>query len=548
MIALVAFGLCATPAAAAPADLDPGFGTNGRATIAGAGYEVANEVALQADGRIVLAGVTSDNADAVVYRLLAGGAPDASFAGDGELLINRGGAESAEGLAVQPNGRILVGGTSAAGGLFYAFVHRLTAGGAPDTTFDGDGRLALGTNDETVNELAVQPDGKILVAGGTVAGGDLLVYRLNADGSPDTTFDGDGLFKLDLGGLESAAAIAVQPDGRIVVAGFTNVNNDILVIRLTAAGGLDASFDGDGILVSDRGSVDSATDVKVQADGRIVVVGRAINNFNQYAFVHRLNADGSADGDFATSGRLALNDTGSMIANAVALQANGRVVVVGRNVPYDVYATVNRLTPGGLPDTTFAVGGMFTGTPISEELYAIAVQADGQIVAAGRSSTNALVYRMRGDPVAPGTVTPGAPGTAPGGGPGAGGAAAGETAGTAARAGGGWTCAGRRATRVGTSRRDTIRGTRRRDVIVALGGNDVVHGLGGNDLVCAGAGNDRVEGGAGGDTLLGEAGTDRLGGGAGRDTLRGGVGRDVLRGGAGRDRLFGGPGVDLQRP
>jgi Ca2+-binding RTX toxin-like protein len=106
------------------------------------------------------------------------------------------------------------------------------------------------------------------------------------------------------------------------------------------------------------------------------------------------------------------------------------------------------------------------------------------------------------------------------------------------------TCAGRRATIVGTGGRDILRGTRRADVIAARAGNDVITGLGGNDIVCAGAGSDRVSGGRGNDRLAGGSGNDRVAGDAGRDRLSGDSGRDRLSGGRGRDACLGGSGRD----
>jgi uncharacterized delta-60 repeat protein len=218
--------------------------------------------------------------------------------------------------------------------------------------------------------------------------------------------------------------------------------------------------------------------------------------------VWRLNRDGSLDAAFGRRGVAGFTSVKrAESAAAVALQQDGKIVVAG-SIGRDML--VARFQPGGAPDTTFGRDGRrIIQLGGRDAAQAVAVQPDGAIVAAGRTSAgdrDAAVVRLQGDPPRP-----------------------------PAR------CAGREATIVGTPDRDHLVGTPGRDVIAALAGDDVVQARGGADIVCGGAGGDRLVGGAGPDRLLGQAGADLLDGGPDRDILRGGPGRDVCTGGPGRD-------------
>jgi uncharacterized delta-60 repeat protein len=240
------------------------------------------------------------------------------------------------------------------------------------------------------------------------------------------------------------------------------------------------------------------------------------------SFSTRLTATGTLDNSLNGQNTVDADFGGADAANAIALQANGKIVLGGSD-DHDV--ALARFTPGGLPDETFGPGGKRTVNfpGVDAEAFAMALQADGKIVLAGHAGNSAGVIRLQGDPVSAG------------GGPGGGG---GGGSGNAPR------CAGHRATIVGTGHRDKLKGTRGADVIVALGGNDSISGGGGNDIICGGDGNDTIKGGSGSDKIYGEAGKDKLYGQSGNDKMSGGAGNDILSGGAGKDKLTGGAGKD----
>ena len=524
---------CAGVALGAPGDLDLTFAGQGKRTVDYGGSDLARAVAVQPDGKIIVVGSGNANQDIAVTRFRPDGSLDPSFDGDGVVGVDFGAYDVGNALALQPDGKIVVAGATSAGLNGDVAVMRLRSDGSLDGDFNGTGKRIIdyGGYDDAQG-VAVQPDGKIVVAGRGNGNSDFAVTRLRPDGGFDPSFDGDGVVGVDFGGSDGGRGIALQRDGKIVVAGYTSVGTRVAILRLRSDGSPDPDFNANGKQTIDYGGFgDQANAVVVQPDDDIVVAGAG--NPRQDLAVSRLRPDGSLDPGFDGDGVVGV-DFGDFYdqGNALVLQPNGKIVVVGRGGDkYTGDMAVMRLQPGGALDTTFDFDGKkavdFGGL---ESANGVALQPDGGIVVAGSTSaTNSgdqALARLKGDPPALGT-TPSPGGAGPGGG-----------------VSGVPRCAGKRATIVGTVRRDVLRGTPRADVIVALRGNDVIMAAGGDDVVCGGAGNDRVAGGSGADRLLGEAGDDLLDGGAGRDVLLGAVGRDRLLGGAGADTLRGGGGKD----
>jgi uncharacterized delta-60 repeat protein len=503
--------------------LDGGFGAGGVRAVEG--ITSAEALALQPDGRIVVAGW---NGDVAVARLDPDGSSDPSFGGTRHLDL--GSFDFAQAVALQPDGRIVVAGRTN-GNLTIA---RLEPDGSPDMGFGDAGRRTIDQGGHDGAEgLAIQPDGRIVVAGFGGADRAILVTRLRANGADDLGFGSFGTARVDFGsGIEEARALALQPDGKILVAGFTTFGTSttrIAIARLSPADGSpDMGFGSAGRRAVDLGGpMAGAEALAVQPDGKVVIAGRDSARF----LVVRLNGDGSDDGGFGGGGiaSVRFGPIGFERADAVALQPDGKIVAVGSA---GNGLAIARLQPGGVLDTTFGgldADGNRTGTRtvrfgnVPSAANAVALQDDGRVVVAGGggASGSAPVVRLQGDPPTPGSVGPGS---------GSGSGSSGLPPGRPPR------CAGREATIVGTPGRDVLRGTRRADVIVALAGDDVVRAGAGDDLVCGGSGRDRLLGQRGADRLLGEGGRDRLLGGPGADILRGGAGRDACLGGLGRDR------------
>jgi uncharacterized delta-60 repeat protein len=525
-------------ALAAPGDLDSSFGDPaGRARIDFGDDDRSGALARQPDGKLVVAGVSDGpgNQNFVLARLGTDGSLDGSFGTAGKALVDFGGNDGASGVALQPDGKIVVvGGHVPAPNSGDFAVTRLNSDGSVDGAFGQAGkRLIDFGGSDSARSVAVLPDGKILVGGMSFANGyTFALARLDASGTLDPTFGQGGKAVVDFGGFDFGEALTLQPDGKIVMVGYSQVNNNtnFAIARLDGGGVLDPTFGQAGKATIDFGGAsEEGRGIALQQDGKIVVAGTSRGN----AVVARLDSNGSLDDSFAGDGKSAIDFGGDFDdGDAVAVQPDGKLVIAGYNQDVGEFG-IGRMQPNGLLDTTFGTEGKvsvsFGGS--LDAAQAVLLQPDGKIVAAGYSRVaqkdDFAVARLLGDP--------GGPAGGPGG-PGPGGPGAGPPR-----------CAGKRATIVGTRAADRLRGTRRRDVIVSLGGKDSIRALGGNDIVCAGAGNDRVLGGSGNDRILGGRGNDRLGGESGKDRLVGQSGRDRLLGGKGRDRLLGGPGRDAQR-
>jgi uncharacterized delta-60 repeat protein len=394
-VAVGALALSVVVVLAAPGMMDASFGRDGRVTIDGGGTEQAFALALQKDGKVLVAGYSSVGYDAVVYRLNRNGSFDRSFDRDGRLAIDNGGTEEANALVVQRDGKIVVAGHSTRG--YDTVVYRLKRNGSFDRSFSTDGRLRIGSGGfQEALALTAQPDGKILIAGRS--DGDAFVYRLRPNGAFDRTFAHRGRLLIDNGGEECAYALALQRDGKIVVAGSSTLNGDAVVYRLNANGSFDRSFAGDGRLAIDRGGSESARALALQANGKILVAGQT--SVADDAVVYRLNRDGSFDRSFAGDGRLAIDNGGDESARAIALQSDGKIVVGGRSSIADG-AVLYRLSPHGSFDRSFARGQAILGIDSGgiESARALFLQPDGKTVVAGSNfGGNAVVYRLEGSP------------------------------------------------------------------------------------------------------------------------------------------------------
>jgi uncharacterized delta-60 repeat protein len=260
--------------------LDTSFGDGGIVTLTvGSAYNWGSDVAIQSDGKILVAGSSVlATYDFVLARYDTQGNLDTGFGGTGVITTDLTGHEDfAHALALQSDGKIVVVGRGDTGDYDFA-VARYKTSGDLDPTF-GSGGITVthisGASDD-VYDVVVQPDGKIVVVG-TAGYADLAIVRYDADGSLDTTFDGDGIDTVDVYGMGDAGeAVALLPEGKIVVAGYTynGSDEDILVVCYDTDGSLDDTFDGDGIATLDiNGGDDAGRAVCVDGLNRIVVAG-----------------------------------------------------------------------------------------------------------------------------------------------------------------------------------------------------------------------------------------------------------------------------------
>ena len=415
LTALLALGSTLLLVAAA-GDVDQTFGTLGQVkTHFYSGFDAASAVAVQNDGKIVAAGF-ADDANFIprlaVARYDANGNLDPAFGSGGKVTIDLAIASNVRvDLAIDAAGRIVVAGTVTRDPFLPSDVGvaRLTAGGVLDATFGVGGMVTTdiaGFADEG-NSVAIQSDGKIVVAGtarSSAASGaaDFAVVRYHADGSLDASFDTDGKVTTDFFGFDDQGnGVAIQNDGRIVVAGTAkpaNDTSDFGVVRYDANGTLDTTFDGDGKTLTDiAADWDEGNAVAIQpSDGRIVVVGGAIvpnafGTFHDFALV-RYDTNGSLDAGFGAGGKVITDfSSGNDMGTDVVIAGDGRIVAAGWVAdPADVELLIDfgvaRYESTGALDASFAGGGkVITDLGHIDYGQGVALQGDCKIVVAGWS-------------------------------------------------------------------------------------------------------------------------------------------------------------------
>jgi uncharacterized delta-60 repeat protein len=542
-LAALVVGVCAPAALAAPGDLDSTYGSGGKATIDFGANEGAFALRLQPDGKLVLGGYVQSNAGhrSAAFRLMENGTRDLGFSGDGAGEIDFGSTDVANAVALQSDGKIVLAGQTEPTGSNFT-VGRLTAAGAPDGTFSGatGGDTVEFFGNDSAHAVFVQPDGSIVLAGYGGMNNNLAQTRVSSTGGLDNGFGSLGLSEENLGGSEFAFGGALQPDGKIITVGSTSLASDIAFSRINANGSPDTSVENNGVISLSVGGADVGRAVAVLPNGKILIAGGGGPGNDM--FVLRLNPDATSDDSFGNNGFTLVDFGGVDDARAMAVQANGKIVLAGStNNGGDM--AVARLQPGGTLDTTFGNGGKRTiDFGRTDTAFGVGLQNDGKIVvggitAGGTGTDDVAVARLDGGE----PTTGGGPG--PDGGGGGGKTKVYSCGGKRATIIG--TNQGNRLK--GTKRADVIVALGGNDKVDGRGGNDVICAGKGNDSVVGGSGKDRLYGDSGKDTLKGGPGNDALDGGDGNDKLYGQSGKDALRGRAGRDRLNGGSGKDKQK-
>ena len=457
--------------------LDPTFGTGGIVKPAGFVYHASDvnstgfhSAALQADGKVVIAGTGNGGTPGVfmVSRFNTDGTPDAAF--NGKVIsqttkFSAGSTDQADAVAIQADGKIVVAGSTANGVVSHFAVTRYNGDGTLDTTFGANGHVVIVfTTDNattTVSTMAIEADGRIVV-GGTSAN-NFALARMNTDGSQDSDFDSDGRQEVNIGATLSGGVIltttevlsdiGIEPDGKIVAVGWTNLRNDAKaidsgfnfgVIRFNQDGTLDKTFRGQGLFADDLSLSpygqtgpspfdDKAYSVTFQLDGKILVAGMsqaqskggggAGNPGDDSFAVVRYNTDGSYDKTFTADG-LVITDfatdftTGSQDqANSVTVEADGKILLGGFTLTKPgggLGTTFNfalaRYNPDGTLDQNFGTHGKAvtdaSGSGTDNFVDQVFPLTGGQILAVGAvgDNPNASLALARYVGLTPGTI------------------------------------------------------------------------------------------------------------------------------------------------
>lgn len=403
-------------ASASDTDLDLSFDGDGMVITNHDDYDEINDLVIQPDGKIVAVGESApfdplkSHAQMIVARYNVDGSLDPTFGNNGIVTTAVGDQAIANAVALQDDGKIVVVGGGGSNSQMSFVIVRYNTNGTLDDSFGNGGSVitSLG-NFALLNSVAIQSNGKIVAAGpGTIVHLGFFtqiftVIRYNADGSFDTSFDGDGVSLAAVELSPQAAAplsLALQDDEKIVLAGgcFSSFS-EFCVARYNTDGSLDSTFDGDGLVVTgfDSSAGASADDVVVQTDGKILAAGSSFGE-GSAGVLARYNPDGSLDLTFDGDGKV---KTATFNIHALALQADGRIIAVGQLL--DTFSllrlTVTRYTSTGVIDNTFGGGSLIL--PAFQFVHsrgnAVAVQPDGKILAGGLTNFGSQGGSLLGD-------------------------------------------------------------------------------------------------------------------------------------------------------
>jgi len=397
--------------------IDQSFANNGYAiTHFTEGNAVGNAIVLQPDGKIVVGGIVSYGiaADFIAVRYNSNGSLDNTFGTNGKVIVAIGnGFNDLFSVLLQADGKIVLAGLTENATKDVALC-RLNANGALDNSFGNGGKVVLdfdGADDKIIG-ANLQSDGKILVCGSmeTGIGGDFLVIRFNNNGTVDHTFGVNGKFQFDTGSnVDQIDNLKLSADGKIIGVGSTaDVNSgdvrDFAVIRLTDNGGLDNTFGVNGLVVTnvhDSLHTDFARVCQILPDGKIIVAGTTLaSEYEDFAIV-KYNTNGTIDQSFGVNGRVIADidpEHHDWITSFI-LQPDGKIVVSGFSMgSSESSMIISRYNPNGSLDINFGNAGIVTinTTPVNYG-FGLALQVDGKILSSGTelTQTNSSVMVVR---------------------------------------------------------------------------------------------------------------------------------------------------------
>ena len=358
-----------------------------------------NGIAVQSDGKIVVAGIGTSEYDFIIARYTSAGALDSGFGTGGIVTTDiLGDDNGCNALALQSDGKIVVTGYAYDGAKYVFATARYTTAGVLDTSFGTGGVVTTGFYSAYASgrAIAIQSDGKILVAGnGIYSDYDFSIVRYTSAGVLDTGFGTGGKKQVSVGLNDRATGIAIQPDGKIVVSGYAQVSTsdyDWCAIRLTSSGALDTGFGSSGIAIIDTGTGNENGDgiaVALQSDGSIILAGLLKPGGTASLGVARLTSAGALDTGFGTGGFVTSGVSGGYgRGSAVTVDGSDRVLVCGWGDDGSGLWRVVRLTAAGAFDASFGTGGIAN---LRDEIEAgncsaLALQPDGKILLGGSVS------------------------------------------------------------------------------------------------------------------------------------------------------------------
>lgn len=333
------------------------------------------------------------------------GSLDLMFDADGVVTSSIGTANAfATTMAIQADGKLLLCGSSNNGIDNDFTITRCLENGMPDPTFDLDGTVQLDINggDDFPEGIVVRPDNQKIIVGGYSFNGlgfDFSLAQFLPDGSPDPEFGNNGKTFEPLGTTAFAKGIALQKDGKIIIAGYSSQGtNEFTLIRWLEDGSLDFDLDGDGIVTTPIGTNSAtASCIIIQPDDKILVAGQAFNDttFRWEAAVARYHVDGSLDETFEHDGiSILANFNKDLFINAIALDQEGKIIAAGYTgtSPSNNQFALMRFLPDGRPDSLFGTNGLLI-TPVSNQnnqANSILIQSDHKMMVGGTAEVGGV--------------------------------------------------------------------------------------------------------------------------------------------------------------
>jgi uncharacterized delta-60 repeat protein len=387
LIILISSWTVSNPVWAFAGELDQTFGMNGKVTTAFSGIgDSGNAVALQTDGKIVVAGTTfiGSHEDFALARYNPNGSLDSTFGVQGKTITDFSGIfDSASAIAIDNNGKIIVAGSANRPANPNFALARYNTDGNLDVSFGNNGQVTTDfLTADIASAVAIQNDGKIVAAG--IGGSGFALARYHSDGSLDVSFGMNGKVVTSFTGSSGASALVIQSDGKLLTGGSAHGFTDFALVRYNPDGSLDSSFGINGKVVTERTHFrDTILDIALQSDGKIVAAGASVND----TALLRYSADGSLDSTFGNNGMVIFDFSESQLidnAQGIVIQPDDKIITAGSTNNGRGFA-ITRFTKDGNFDATFGNGGKIT--PIFQGLgggaHDVALQPDGKIVAVG---------------------------------------------------------------------------------------------------------------------------------------------------------------------
>ncbi len=392
---------------AAPGDLDTTFHFDGKNILQLYVFEEGEAMALQNDGKIVVAGWTGNqtatNIDAFAARFNTDGSLDTGFGTNGVTIVDFSGVRNwGYAVAIQGDGKIIIAGSVETTTSNYDIgLIRLTSDGNLDTSFGSNGKILAdpyGSSDGAV-DMVLDLNEKIVVTGSWL--GKMGVARFNSDGTYDNSFDGDGRKQISFpqSNSDNAYALTTDSSGNIFIAGNNQVisDADFAVVKLTNNGTLDTSFSGDGLATFSllTGGTDSARAIALDSNGNIVLAGYVFNSNIDWG-ITKIDPTGSQIQSFGLNGSVVKNFGTVDGAEAVAIQSDDKILVGGFG---NNHMQVGRYNSDGTIDNSFignsqslwgsngfATADFYLPTNLSDSANALGIDSTGRVVAVGYGS------------------------------------------------------------------------------------------------------------------------------------------------------------------